>query len=42
MEWTEKKYGNMIIIWGKNNDYLSMNIDYSTPREIKISMETYL
>ena len=37
MEWMENNYGKMRIIKGKN-DYLGMDLNYSVPKKVKITM----
>ena len=45
--WVEKKYGDPKIgkvkaVRGKKHDYLAINLDYSTPGEVKLDMVNYV
>ena len=42
IQWLESEYGEMHKSRGKIHDYLGMWLDYSIPREVRISMEEYL
>ena len=42
IQWLDSEYGEMHGSRGKRNDFLGMWLEYSTPGEVRISMEEYL
>jgi Reverse transcriptase (RNA-dependent DNA polymerase) len=46
-KWLDKKYGDKKLgkvraVRGKVHDYLGMKLDYTTPKELKLSMQDYI
>ncbi len=41
IEWLSTKYKGLTIHWGKTNDYLGMDLDYSIPGVLTVSMIKY-